>query len=126
VRFIPVKLDAVNCTIFKANGSNAFELAPASCAECFPQTGNLTYPFASSNQFDFFNLTDDLEVFIYLLNLSYTTQINEELCRVVCHILCVLIQSIFELVLRDCGLKKECLRSSQSAIEYLISSQLAA
>lgn len=70
MRFIPVKFDAVNCTIFKANSGNAFELAPSSRAECFPQTGNLTYPIASDNQFDLFNLTDNLEVFSHLLGVK--------------------------------------------------------
>ncbi len=68
--FVPVMFDAVNCTIFKANGSNAFELAPTPHTERFTEAGNLTYSAADGNRFDLFNIADNLEVFIHPLTFA--------------------------------------------------------
>jgi uncharacterized membrane protein len=38
------------------------------------------YPVASSNQFDFFNLTDNLKVFIHLLTLANTNLAGVVIC----------------------------------------------
>lgn len=59
--FIPVELDALNCTIFKPHGCNAFELAPASDPEDATQAGYLAYPTADGDWFDLFDCANDLK-----------------------------------------------------------------
>lgn len=63
MRFVPVKFDTMNCTIFQTHGSNAFQLAPASCAERFTQSLNLADTTADGNRFYLFDTTYNLEVF---------------------------------------------------------------
>jgi hypothetical protein len=81
--FIPVKLDTVNCTIFQANGGNAFQFAPAPLAEGFTQTTNLAYPVADSDYFYLFDLTDNLELFIHMVYLFKMGRTMSEGCAVV-------------------------------------------
>ncbi len=61
-----MKFDAVNCTIFKADGGSAFEFSPAAFAERFMQTCDFTYPVADSNCFYSFDPANELEIFIHL------------------------------------------------------------
>ncbi len=67
-----MKFDAVNCTIFKADGGSAFKFSPAPSAERFAQAGNLAYPVADGNRFDLFDPTDDLEIFVNLISSTGT------------------------------------------------------
>jgi hypothetical protein len=44
MRPVPVKLDAVNCTIFKADNRNTLPFTPPTGAESLPQSSYLAYP----------------------------------------------------------------------------------
>src|SRR5256885_10758851 len=71
MRFVPVKLNTVNCTIFQTHGSNAFQLAPASCAERFTQPTDLADTVADGNRFDLFDTTDNFKVFNHRLTVAW-------------------------------------------------------
>jgi len=58
-----MELDALNCTIFKPHGRNAFEFAPASGTEDLAQTSYLAYAGADGDGFDLFDLANDLKIF---------------------------------------------------------------
>lgn len=60
-----MKLDAMNCTIFKADGGNTFEFAPTTRTECLTQTIYLAYPAASGNRLNLFNPPDNFKIFIH-------------------------------------------------------------
>ena len=67
VGLVPVHLDAMNCTIFKADGGNTFQLASAPRAESLAQAGKLVYLATDGNRYDFFDLADSLKVFSHPL-----------------------------------------------------------
>lgn len=65
MRFVPVQLDPVDCTIFQTDSSNAFELAPTPCPERFTQASQFAYSAADSDYFNLFEATDNLKVFVH-------------------------------------------------------------
>src|SRR6266566_2597912 len=62
VRLVPVKFNAVNCTIFKADKSNTLPLAPASRAKRPAQSCYLAYPVTDRNGLDLGDRADDFKV----------------------------------------------------------------
>ncbi len=60
MRFVPVKLDAVDCIIFKADVGNALEFTPTACAKGLTQPRDFAYPVADGNRLDLFNAADNL------------------------------------------------------------------
>ena len=55
MRFIPVELDPLNCTISKAHRRHAFEFSPATSAEGLAQASYLADPTADCDDFDLFD-----------------------------------------------------------------------
>jgi prepilin-type N-terminal cleavage/methylation domain-containing protein len=63
MRLVPVKLDVVNCTIFKADVRNTLSFAPTTSTESLAQSSYLTYPVTDRDRLYFLNRADDLKVF---------------------------------------------------------------
>ena len=67
-----MQLDAMNCTILQPDSGKALNFPPAPRAEGFSQATDLMDARADCNCLDFFNSTQDLEVFHSQLSIQYS------------------------------------------------------